>query len=491
MNKLFSVLALSVGLFSTAFGQQVEYSLTDIVQLSRSQSTAWLSAETRKENNFWLYKTFRSDYNPQLVLSGTLPSFIKSVSPVTQQDGTIVYREIHNNNLDVQLGLSQIIAPTGASVSVFSNLNRYDNLVSGDEYKQYSGQPVSIALNQPIFQFNQYRWNKMIKPLEYEESQKRYFEELEQISVRATSRFFDLLLAQIQLEIAEKNVQSNDTIYKIANGRYNLGKITENDLLQLELNLVNSQLEVSQAVVNQQQASLNLKSFIGVKDDNLTLQLKLPDDIPYFLVDEQEALLEARKNKADYISYERRLLQAQEQVARAKMTSGVNMNLQAVYGLAGVSGQDQMLSEVYQDPTDNVRVGLQMSVPILDWGRQKSRKMTALANQKLVEYQLQQDEETFDQEVLTQARNFNLLRNQLEARLKSDEIAQKAYQISKQLFIIGKISITELNASLASKDLAKSNYISSLRDFWVAYYELREKTLYDFQNKQLLVRDVE
>jgi outer membrane protein len=491
MNKLISLSILFFGSITTAFGQQVDYTLTDIVQLSRSQSTAWLSAETRKENNYWLYRTYKSDYNPQLVLSGNLPSFNKSVSPVTQQDGTIVYREIHNNNLDMQLGLSQVIAPTGASVSIFSNLNRYDNLVSDQEYTQYSGQPVSIALNQPIFQFNQLRWNKMIKPLEYEESQKRYFEELEQISVRATSRFFDLLLAQIQLEIAQKNVQSNDTIYKIANGRYNLGKITENDLLQLELNLVNSQLEVSQANVNQQQASLNLKSFIGIKDDNLILNLVIPDDIPYFLVEEQEALMEARKNKADYISFERRLLEAQEQVARAKMTNGVDMNFQAVYGLAGVSAQDQMLGDVYQNPSDNVRVGLQFSVPVLDWGRQKSRKMTALANQKLVEYQLIQDEETFDQEVLTQARNFNLLRDQLAARLKSDVIAQKAYNISKQLFIIGKISITELNGALASKDLAKRNYISSLRDFWNAYYQLREKTLYDFQNNQLLVRDIE
>ena len=491
MNKLISLSILLFGSITGVFGQQVDYTLTDIVQLSRSQSTAWLSAETRKENNYWQYRTYKSDYNPQLVLSGNLPSFIKSVSPVTQQDGTVIYREIHNNNLDMQLGLSQVIAPTGASVSIFSNLNRYDNLVTDDEYTQYSGQPVSIALNQPIFQFNQLRWNKMIKPLEYEESQKRYFEELEQISVWATSRFFDLLLAQTQLEIAQKNVQSNDTIYKIANGRYNLGKITENDLLQLELNLVNSQLEVSQAVVNQQQASLNLKSFIGIKDANVTLNLMIPDDIPFFLVEEQEALIQAKKNKADYISYERRLLEAQEQVARAKMTNGVDMNFQAVYGLAGVSDQDQILGDVYRNPSDNVRVGLQFSVPVLDWGRQKSRKMTALANQKLVEYQLIQDEETFDQEVLTQARNFNLLRDQLEARLKSDVIGQKAYNISKQLFIIGKISITELNGSLASKDLAKRNYISSLRDFWTAYYQLREKTLYDFQNDQLLVRDVE
>jgi outer membrane protein TolC len=489
MNKKLILLIFFLGYGILLKAQQIEYSLADIVQLSRSQSTAWLSAETRKENNYWLYKTYKSDYNPQLVLSGMLPSFTKSVTPITQPDGNVIYREVNNNTLDIQLGLNQIIAPTGASISVFSNLNRYDDFIQ--DYTQYSGQPVSIGLNQPIFQFNQYRWNKLIKPLEYEESQKKYFEELEQISINATRRFFDLLLAQIQLEIAEKNVQSNDTIYKIAQGRYNLGKITENDLLQLELNLVNSTLEVSQARVDQQQASLNLKSFIGLSDDNVVVQLIIPDEIPLFTVDENVALVEAKKNKADFISFERRLLQAEQEVARAKRSSGVNMNLNAVYGVAGVSGQDQFIGEVYQNTSDNVRLGLQLNVPVLDWGRQKSRIMTAQANQKLVQYQLQQDEETFEQEVLTQVRNFNLLREQLESRIKSDEIAQKAYNISKQLFIIGKISITELNASLVSKDLAKRNYISSLRDFWTAYYQLREKTLYDFARDQLLVRDIQ
>ena len=461
------------------------YTLSEIVQLARSKSPAWLSAETRKENQYWQYKTFRSDYSPQLVLSGMLPSFNKSVTAVTQPDGNVLYREVNNNTIEMQLGLSQVIGLTGGEVSVFTNLSRYDDFLQ--DYSQYSGQPVSIGYSQPIFQFNAYKWNKKIKPLEYEESQRAFFEELEQISINATRRFFDLLLAQIELEIAQKNVDSNDTIYQIAQGRFNLGKITENDLLQLELNLVNSNLAVSQAQVDQQSALLNLKSFIGLSDGD-SVRLVLPENIPDFVVDENVALAEARKNKADIVNFKRRQLEAEQEVARAKQSNGVNMNLQAAYGL---NNQGQSVREVYDSPVDGMQVGLQMNVPIVDWGRQRARYMTAEANKKLVEYQVLQDEATFDQEVLTQVRNFNMLREQLQSRTKSDEIANKAYNISKQLFLIGKISITELNAALASKDGAKQNYVSSLRDFWLAYYQLREKTLYDFHHNQLLVRDIQ
>jgi outer membrane protein TolC len=255
----------------------------------------------------------------------------------------------------------------------------------------------------------------------------------------------------------------------------------------LELNLVNSNLAISQALVDQESAALNLKSFIGLSDIE-AINLFLPEAIPDFMVDENIALVEAQKNKADMVSYERRQLEAKQEVTRARRASGVNMNLQAIYGLSNLGGS---VSDVYTNPGDNIHLGLQMNVPILNWGRQKARIMTAEANMKLVQYQVIQDEITFDQDVLTQVRNFNMLREQLSARIKSDEIAQKAYNISKQLFLIGKISITDLNQSLASKDNAIQNYISSLRDFWLAYYQLREKTLYDFHHNQLLVRDIQ
>ena len=83
-----------------------------------------------------------------------------------------------------------------------------------------------------------------------------------------------------------------------------------------------------------------------------------------------------------------------------------------------------------------------------------------------------------------------MLREQVKAREKSDDIAQRAYSISYQLYLIGKISITDLNQSLASKDEAKQRYIQSLRDFWVAYFQLRQKTLYDFENSDLLLREL-
>ena len=83
-----------------------------------------------------------------------------------------------------------------------------------------------------------------------------------------------------------------------------------------------------------------------------------------------------------------------------------------------------------------------------------------------------------------------MLREQVKVRKKSDDIESRKYDISKQLFLIGKIDITTLNIALRDKDAAKRNYITSLQDFWEAYFRLRMLSLYDFERDSLLLREV-
>src|SRR5690554_1701087 len=104
------------------FGQEkINYSLQDIIARAKAQSTAALRVQTMKENRFWQYRLYLSDYNPQLRLSGTIPSYSQSVTSVTQPDGSIEFREVEQNMIDLQLGLQQVISPTGGMVSINSS----------------------------------------------------------------------------------------------------------------------------------------------------------------------------------------------------------------------------------------------------------------------------------------------------------------------------------------------------------------------------------
>ena len=84
---------------------------------------------------------------------------------------------------------------------------------------------------------------------------------------------------------------------------------------------------------------------------------------------------------------------------------------------------------------------------------------------------------------------FNLQAEQVGIAAKSDTVAQKMYEVTKQRFLIGKIAVLELNNADTKKDQNKRAYVQSLQNYWNYFYNLRNLTLYDFVNKRPLETD--
>lgn len=460
--------------------------LKDVIQIAREQSIAAKRAETNRENRYWQYQTFRSDYKPQLGLNGTFPAFTRAFDQVRQPDGTYDYLPVSINNSQLSLSLSQSIAQTGTRLFLNTQVNRFDNIVENDRYHLYSGTPIEFGFVQPLFQFNSLRWNKKIEPLRYEESKREFLQDLEEVSVFATRRFFSLMLAQINLGIAEKNLANNDTLYQIAQGRYTLGKIAENELLQLKLTQMNSRQAVSQAKLDLETSRLRLKTFIGISGSS-DIRLILPDVLPDLTVDEQKAFEEAMSNRSDAVQYERRKNEAEMAIAMAKGAAGPNANLFGQFGLTNRTEENAPIGDLYKNPENQLIVNLGFQIPILDWGRRRSRVKTAEANAKLVDYTVSQDELNFKEEILTQVRQFEMLKDAVKITNLANDIGQKRYDVAKNRYMIGKTSITDLNIALQEKDAATAKYIQALNDFWTAYFNLRMLTLYDFETKLKIV----
>jgi outer membrane protein TolC len=481
MNKFFMVFLL---LFCAeiAKAQEVEtYSLSDVILLARGQSPSSKQAETRLENRYWQYRLYKSNYNPQLALRGNIPGYNRDFLSNRLDDGTIVFQDREQLNSSLNLGLNQPIALTGGNVSVNSSMNYFNDL--NQDLTRFNTTMVNVRLDQPIFGFNDLKWDKRTEPLRYEESQRSYVEEMEFISREASGRFFDYLSAQINYEIAQFNLLNNDTIYKIEQGRYNIGTTSKDKLLQVELQLLRSQQDVSQAQLDLETSSQRLRAYLGLNNTD-TLFLNIPDGIPQFEISIQDALVYAKMNRSDYIAFERQRIEAEREVAEAR-SQRFQVELSASYGLNSASGE---FDNAYQDPNDQQRLDVGLVIPILDWGRNKARMQTALANRDLTNFVIEQDLQNFEQEIMTLVRRFDVLRKQLEISKKSDEVAAERYNVAQNRYLTGKVDITNLNIALSEKDTAKRSYVTALRDFWIAYFDLRRLTLYDFFAKDLLYK---
>jgi outer membrane protein len=484
INRSLKGVCMLLLLAMTAFAQQPvpeasrKYTLKDVVNIAREKSIASLQAATLKENYYWQWRYFLSNYKPQLTLNATFPDFSKTNTPVIQPDGTTKFQSLSINNLTANLFLAQSIGATGGTVFLNTELLRFDDFLGNTT--RYNAKPIVIGINQPIFMFNSLKWDRKIEPLRFEESRKKYVEDMETVSVNAVGLFFELLLAQNSYEIARTNLANNDTIYKIAEVRFGLGRISQNDLLQLKLSVLKSKKALAQAELELETNTLRLKNFIGLSDND-KVGLYLPLDIPVFQVDEQKAIIEARQNRQESLTFERQLLEAGRDVAKAIGDNGININVAGTFGL---TSRADVINKLYGDPRDQSTFKVGVQFPVLDWGRARSKIKTAQANKKLIEYTVAQQRINFDQEIYTLVKQFAVLNNQLLLTKEADVTAEARYTISKNLYLAGAMGITDLNIALEEKDIAKKEYVGSLRNFWTAYYNLRLLTLYDFEKQE-------
>jgi outer membrane protein TolC len=204
-------------------------------------------------------------------------------------------------------------------------------------------------------------------------------------------------------------------------------------------------------------------------------------------VDVQKAIDAAYNNRSDALSFERRIIEAESEVSRAKMENRFNANLYAQFGL---NQSADMLSDAYVEPLDDQQLMLGLQIPILDWGLAKGRIKMAESNRELVKTNVEQQVIDFEQEVFLKVMQFNMQAKQLMIAAKSDTVARKRYEVTKQRYLIGKINITDLNIAQTEMDNAKQSFISALREYWRSYFELRKLTLFDFGGNKSLLFDI-
>ena len=486
-TKNLLIILLIISVFSVSAQENIRLlSLQDVINLAKKQSPDALMAKHRFRSSFWEFKTFKADYLPSLRLDGTIPDINRSIDPIYQPDGSIAYRESNSTKASLTMSLRQKIGITGGEFFVRSGLQRLDDFKDSSVIS-YLSTPINIGYSQPLFKYNAYKWNKKIEPLKYLEAKSKYLEDVEQVSITAVNHFFNLLLAQIEKKIAIKNRSNYDTLYHIALGRFNLGKIAENELLQLELNLLRAKSSVETSELNLENSIFMFKSFLRIKDDE-NISLIPPTNTLHFDVSVQKAIDEAKNNSSTGLEFEKRLLEAESNMNYARLNNRFDAELYAVYGL---TKSGPALDDVYRNPLDQQQLTLGISIPIMDWGLAKGKMKMAESNQELVITSVEQDRIDFEQNIFLNVMQFNMQKNQLFIAAKSDTVAQKRYEITQQRYLIGKVNdVLELNNAQIDSDRSQKEYSRALQSYWRNYFELRKLTLYDFEKDRIILFDI-
>ncbi len=461
----------------------ISLSLRNVVDLAIRQSASIKYVQNTNVNYFWRWKNFRTSFRPQLTLRGDLPNYIHTTTPVTQPDGSIEFRKVSQIKASSQLSLSQSIPTTGTQIYAATDLYRIQDFIKTSV--EYSGSPFEIGLYQPVFAYNYMKWQQKTEPLIYEESRKQFIESTENIALQATRYFFRYLQIQTNFTLAENNLKNSENNLKIAEVRRQLGKISENDFSRIQLSVLNAQKSLNKARMDLKNADFELKSYINL-DPNQKIQLVIPLDMILFSINTEKALQEAKENRKETPYFQRRLIEADRDLVRAKRNSGLSGTLVGSYGLSNSAGT---YGGIFREPEKQRTISLSMSIPILDWGRSASAVKLAESQRELVVYDVEKDNKDFERGVVVQVEQFSLLRDQINTAREADHVAENGYLIALKKFQSGEISITDLNISLGERESAKRDYITAIENYWESYYRLRILTLYDFELNQKIMYD--
>ena len=487
-NKLIALvvaLGTSLGAWAETDTHTRPITLSEAITLARVQSVNAAVALNELKTAYWEYRTFQANLLPEISLAATVPSYTKSYNSYQQSDGS--YTFVRNNFMQMsgEVSINQNIWLTGGTLSLNTSLDFMKQL-DGTKDERYMSVPIALTLNQPIFGVNTFKWNRRIEPVRYAEAKANFLSETEEVTMTTINYFFNLLLAKENVNIAKQNLENAEKLYEVAKAKRRMGQISENDVLQLKLNMLNAQSALTDYESSLKSNMFQLRSFLAL-GENEELEPILPEKLPAILVNYQDALQKALANNSFAHNIRRRQLEADYEVAKAKG----NLRQISLFAQVGFTGTDQRFKGAYDPLKDNQIIEVGFKIPLLDWGKRKGQVKVAQSNREVVQSRLRQETMDFNQNLFILVEQFNNQRAQLEIADEADQIAQQRYKTNVETFMIGRISTLDLNDAQVSKDQARQNHISELFYYWYYYYQLRSLTLWDFEKNTNIDADFE
>jgi outer membrane protein TolC len=474
---IFSLLLLSFLIANST--EQKQMTLSDCIRFAQLNSPIAKVSKNLYESRKLHYKAFTADLLPQLSMQGSIPGMSRSILPVVQPDGSTLFKTQSQLFSIASLNLSQKIPWTNTYLNFSSGINRIDFL--GDPKTQvWSTSPIQVSLTQPLFQFNTMAMDSKIEDLKDDMSQRQYAEDMEDLAITITQKFFDLFILQMNVKNAELNVAINDTLYKLSINRFKVGKIAENDLLQSELQLLNTKNQLESSRLDLRRSLEDLIMAIGMeKTDSLIIEP--PIAIPNITIEPELAIRLATQNRSDFVNYDILELQSQRDIESAKSNNRFNANINASYGVNKSASQ---LPVAYKELLDQETFNITFSIPLFQWGKGSAQVESAISAERSTKTNIENKKRSFELDLKYEALSFNQLQQQLKTSAKADTIAQRRFDVAKNRYIIGKIDLTAFFIAQSEKDNAFTSFIQMQKNFWIAYYRLRRLTLYDFEKRQ-------
>jgi outer membrane protein TolC len=453
--------------------------LQDAIEMAQQQGPLAQVARSSRDVARWRDRAFNARLLPQLFLRGDAANLNHGINPITLPDGSTQFIGQSQNQSSLTLGFSQAIPLTGGVISVGSQVSRID-LFGADGRKYYQTSPVVVSLQQDLFRPRTVVWDERVQSVSARVAERGYLEAREDVAGNTADAFFNLYAQQVTLANASKNVAVNDTLFTLNKGRYEVGKIGENDLLKSELALLRARAAVDDARLARDRAEAALRRLIAYPEGK-PLAIVTPDSIPIIDADPDVAVKQALKNSSTMELNQLDDVQARRGVGLARANNRFNAQIAAS---AGFNQTAQAFGQAYQSPLGKQSLTVGINLPMLQWGAGHADVEQAKSNSERVGANNKSRKDALEEDARFSAFAVQQAQRNVLIAAKADSVADRQFEVARNRYSIGKITNDVLYIAQNEKDAAVLAYVQALRNYWTSYYHLRRVTLYDFALKR-------
>ena len=317
ITAIILILSASAALLHAgAAGTVRPITLDEAMARARARSVNASVALDRLRSAYWEYRTYRAELLPEVSFTATTPAYYKQYTPYQNPDGTYSFVRSNYMQINGEISVSQNIWLTGGKLSLNTSLD-YLRQLDGDKTNRFMAIPVALTLNQPIFGVNSIKWDRKIEPVRYSEAKAEFLSATEEVAMTAINYYFNLLMARENVAISRQNLDNAVKLHEVAKEKRAMGRISENDLLQMELNVLEARSALTNAESNMKANMFQLRSFLDYGEEE-ELEPEVPEDVPQIELTYKDALEKAQAYNKFAKNLVRRQLEADYAIAKAR-----------------------------------------------------------------------------------------------------------------------------------------------------------------------------
>jgi len=384
-----------------------------------------------------------------------------------------------------RLRASQPILMTNGTVSLVNDFGWQKNNSTaggGRDIKSFSND-LYLSVSQPLFTYNKLKVELKEIELNLENSKLAYALKKLEVERSVTQYFYNVYMAQMSLTIAQEEEANTKKSYEIIKNKVDAGLSAMEELYQAELNYSSSQSSVLNARASLEQDKDQLKQYIGMDIyEEITVMADInAEPVKVDLKKAIECGLKSRMElRQNGIKIETSQFDMMSVKAQNEFNGSLNFSM-------GIIGENENISDIYKNPTQNPTVSLSFNIPLIDWGEKKAKI-------KAQEASMAQTQLSFDDEktsiIVNIRQSYREMENtllQIKIAKQGERNAQLTYDINLERYSNGDLTGMDLNQFQTQLSTKKKNYAQSQINYRIQLLNLKIQSMYDFETQKTLL----